>query len=77
MSVRPKHYRRSPVVVAVPCVVAADLVKVNGPHNGSVIGTHPLAGAFLAFLGDKIPTKRQAAAFLAAYPHYRSVVEAA
>ena len=77
MSVRPMHYRRSPVVVAVPCVVAADLVKSDGPHNGSVIATHPLAGVFLAFLGNNIPTKRQAAKFLAACPHYRSVVEAA
>lgn len=77
MSVRPKHYRRTPVVVSVPVVVAADLVKADGPHNGSVIATHPLAGTFLAFLGDNKPTKRQAAKFLAAHPHYRSVVKAA
>ncbi len=77
MSVRPKHYRRTPVVASVPVVVAADLVKADGPHNGEIVAIHPLSGAFLVFLGDNKPTKRQAAKFLATYPHYRAVVEAA
>jgi len=32
---------------------------------------HPLHKAFIAFLGGKEPTKRQARAFLAKYPQYR------
>jgi hypothetical protein len=32
---------------------------------------HPLYKTFIAFLGGKEPTKRQARAFLAKYPQYR------
>ena len=74
MSVHPKRYRRSPVVVSPIVVVAADLVKADNPHSGVVVTTHPLAGSFVAFLGDKKPTKRQAANFLAAFPYYRDCV---
>ena len=82
MSVSPRRYRkdRSPAKVA-PQVVASDLVKANGPHDGE-IKDHPLAGAFLAWLtakqGDKAtPTKRQAAEFLAAHPQFRVAAKAA
>jgi hypothetical protein len=55
-------------------VVAADLLKAGStPHTGEINTTHPLAGPFAKFLGDKTPTKRQAAAFLAKYPKMREI----
>lgn len=36
-----------------------------------LVSTHPLNAAFVAWLGDKQPTKRKAAEFLVAYPQYR------
>ena len=47
-------------------LVAADVMKSD----------HPLNGAFLAYVGDKEPTKRQARAFLAANPAYRTAKQA-
>jgi hypothetical protein len=33
MSVRPKHYRRTPVVVSVPVVLAADFVLIRNRNE--------------------------------------------
>jgi hypothetical protein len=74
MSVHPRRVRRSSTpTVAAPEMVAADLVKADGPHKGTIKADHPLAGAFTAWLGENAPTKRQAAKFLADHPQYRAV----
>jgi len=44
-------------------VSAADILKSD----------HPLNKAFVKWLGDKSPTKRQAAKFLQLYPAFREV----
>jgi hypothetical protein len=78
MSVHPARRVPNSPVVAPPAVVAADLLKNGATHHSGEINTsHPLSGAFLAFLGDKTPTKRQAAAFLAKYPKLRLAAKAA
>jgi hypothetical protein len=73
MSVSPRYYRKdhSPKV-APPAVVATDLLKKgHTPTSGEVNPSHPLAGAFTAYLGEKTPTRRQAANFLQKYPDLR------
>ena len=79
MSVHPKHHRSSTVAPTLPPnVVASDLLlKGHTPKHGEINTHHPLAGAFLAFLGDKTPTKRQAVKFLTTYPQYREGAKAA
>jgi hypothetical protein len=55
--------------------MATDTPKVAAPKplvaRDLLAATHPLNAAFVAWLGGKLPTRRQAAAFLAAYPQYR------
>jgi hypothetical protein len=47
-------------------VCAADILKED----------HPLHRAFVKWLGDKSPTKRQAREFLKAHPQYRDIKNA-
>lgn len=62
MSVHAKRVVRG-VGVEKPAVLASEILKSD----------HPLNKPFVKWLGDKSPTKRQAAKFLQAYPNFREV----